>query len=210
MSQFESTQGCSRHSCLGNDRCGRKYYLMARRVVAVSANGCQCWYYSTVHQLKRLLCCFDSSICVEKNLLEQFELSRPEIERQMRITEIITDSNKGDMMSYFDWQEKQFQNIDINDKEATKTEDLLDTKPVLSTSPKELENLYVLGKDDEYKKYVNLFSADDHNSLSKKQREEERIKKRTLFSRFNQSTDFRWHGHIYGTYKQILTSVRAS
>lgn len=95
--------GMLRQDTLGFDRLGNKYWFVCRRlVIELAKGGGVAYYYSTVKQLEELSEVLDDEI-YEKELWEAMEFSRVEMERQMDITERITNSKKAaSRKSYFE------------------------------------------------------------------------------------------------------------
>lgn len=90
-----------RQDHLGFDRHGRKYWFIARRVFVENEEGTQVWYYSTVDQFEQLLTRLDSDD-MELSLCRELADLKEEIERQMDITEVLTNENKGSKRSYLE------------------------------------------------------------------------------------------------------------
>jgi nucleosome-remodeling factor subunit BPTF len=98
--QGEKNSAC-REDCLGIDRSGNKYWFMCRRLVVEKVDG-NVNYYSTVKQLEELSEVLDDEV-YEKELWESMEDIRIEMERQMDITEEITNKRKSSSKkSYFE------------------------------------------------------------------------------------------------------------
>ncbi len=96
-------QSSCRQEALGFDRCGNKYWFLGRRLV-VEMQDCSkpAKYYSTVKQLEELSEVLDDEV-YERDLWDNMEECRIEMERQMEVTEEITNSKKSaSRKSYFD------------------------------------------------------------------------------------------------------------
>jgi nucleosome-remodeling factor subunit BPTF len=82
----------TRHEALGFDRSGNKYWFICRRLFVEAQDG-TILYYSTAKQLEELLLALDPDL-FEAELCEAIEDIRPELERQMSITEKLTNEKK--------------------------------------------------------------------------------------------------------------------
>lgn len=99
-----------RHEHLGYDRHGRKFWFINRRIFVEDEENGEIWYYSSVPQFKELLSKLDEdnmerALCVE---LQDFQ---EEIERQMAITETLTNKFKSHKKSYL-----ELENQNINER----------------------------------------------------------------------------------------------
>lgn len=90
-----------RQDHLGFDRHGRKYWFIARRVFVETEEGDRVWYYSTVDQFEQLLSRLDADD-MELSLCRELADLKEEIERQMEITEALTNENKGSKRSFIE------------------------------------------------------------------------------------------------------------
>jgi nucleosome-remodeling factor subunit BPTF len=111
-------QSSCRQDALGFDRRGNKYWFLCRRMVVElnEENGGGIKYYSSVKQLEELSEVLDDEV-YESELWDNMEDQRIEIERQMEVTEQITNSKKAaSRRSYFDQE-----NGEIRDPEAMYT-----------------------------------------------------------------------------------------
>ncbi len=81
-----------RHQALGFDRAGNKYWFITRRIFVEEAGGAV-RYYTSVPQFEELMDTLDSRY-YEAELCEAIEVNRDEIERQMSITEKLTQELK--------------------------------------------------------------------------------------------------------------------
>ncbi len=82
----------TRHEALGTDRAGNKYWFLCRRLFVEGLDG-SVSYYSTAKQLQEVLIALDPEL-YEAELCEAIEDIRPEMERQMAITEKLTNDKK--------------------------------------------------------------------------------------------------------------------
>ena len=98
-----------RQDRLGVDRAGNRYWFLCRRlVVEKAAEEGGVIYYSTVKQLEELSEVLDDEK-YEKDLWESMEQYRVEMERQMDVTEGITNSKKAiSKKSYFEVVDGEF------------------------------------------------------------------------------------------------------
>lgn len=123
-----------RQSSLGCDRHGRKYWFVCRRLFVEELDGSRMWYYSSVPQLEILMSRLD------KDDMEEFLYSsimewREDIEKQMKVTEDLTNKNKGSKKSHLELLNEKIKQLsddtrnksDKNDDQ--KSDDLL-TKSV--------------------------------------------------------------------------------
>lgn len=81
-----------RHDPLGYDRHGRKYWFLVRRLIVESCSG-DVMYYSTQHQVSNVLSLLDSQL-LEKDLFITIEEQMQDIERQLSITQLLTDEKR--------------------------------------------------------------------------------------------------------------------
>ncbi len=88
----ENERGNIRNEALGTDRAGNKYWFICRRIFVEAQDGSVA-YYSTPKQLEELIYSLDAEL-YESDLCETIEDNRHEIERQMRITENLTNNKK--------------------------------------------------------------------------------------------------------------------
>lgn len=108
-----------RHEHLGYDRHGRKYWFINRRIFVEAEENGEVWYYSSVTQFKELYSKLDAD-GMERALCSEIEDFSDEIERQMAITETLTNKYKGHKKSYL---ETENQNITERiKKQKVKTE----------------------------------------------------------------------------------------
>ncbi|XP_035706567.1 nucleosome-remodeling factor subunit NURF301 isoform X3 [Folsomia candida] len=91
-SELEKAGLLIRHEKLGNDRHGRKYWFLVRRILAESEDGSSVWYYSTPLQVEELLYRLDEE-GYEAELVENIRNCKDEIVRQMEVTEQITEQS---------------------------------------------------------------------------------------------------------------------
>ncbi|XP_016975852.1 nucleosome-remodeling factor subunit NURF301 isoform X2 [Drosophila rhopaloa] len=215
-----------RHDSLGVDRHGRKYWFIARRIFIEDQADCTCWYYSTTSKLKLLLNRLDSEE-LETRLHSQLTERQCDIERQMKLTETLTNEHKHTKRSLIEIEQEATN--EIFDKEAMdeKTEDgdaKSETHSVEGTKKQEeckmvtrqksnqLSNgtlHFKLGMEQGFKNYVNQYSTNPI-ALNKPQRNEERDKRRHLSHKFSLTTasDFKWIGITMGTTENMITTLR--
>lgn len=99
-----------RHEHLGYDRHGRKFWFINRRIFVEDEENGEIWYYSSVPQFKELLSKLDDDN-MERALCVEIADFSEEIERQMAITETLTNKHKGHKKSYL-----EIENQNINDR----------------------------------------------------------------------------------------------
>lgn len=90
-----------RQENLGYDRHGRKYWFIARRLFVENEETGEIWYYSSAQQFEQLISVLDEDE-MEYALCREIEEYQEEIQRQMTITETVTNKNKGNKKSYLD------------------------------------------------------------------------------------------------------------
>lgn len=137
ISQLEKQGFLCRHEHLGYDRHGRKYWFINRRIFIEDEESGEIWYYSSVPQFKELLSKLDdnemeAALCVE---LVDFQ---EEIERQMTITETLTNKHKSHKKSYLDLENHQINERmkKVKDASESDTENAKDSKAVEQTDKK--------------------------------------------------------------------------
>ncbi|KAI1286947.1 Nucleosome-remodeling factor subunit [Halotydeus destructor] len=95
ISEFERSGFLSRQEPLGWDRHGRRYWFMIRRLwVEFDDDPSDVRYYSTKLQLQELLDSLDADE-YEGDLVKSIEEIRDDLERQMDLTEKLTNAAKG-------------------------------------------------------------------------------------------------------------------
>ncbi|XP_037722517.1 nucleosome-remodeling factor subunit NURF301 isoform X3 [Drosophila subpulchrella] len=214
-----------RHDSLGVDRHGRKYWFIARRIFIEDQTDSTCWYYSTTSKLKLLLCRLDPEE-LETRLHSQITERRDEIERQMQLTETLTNEHKHTKRSLIEIEqeatnemlEKETLDEETEDgdaksespSEGTKKQE--ETKMVTRQKSSQLSNgtlHFKLGMEQGFKNYVNQYSTNPI-ALNKPQRNEERDKRRHLSHKFSLTTasDFKWIGITMGTTENMITTLR--
>ena len=103
----DNERSMNRHEALGFDRAGNKYWFVCRRLF-VEAQGGTVSYYTSVKQLEEVLQALDEDL-FEADLCETLEYLRPEIERQMTITETLTNEKKASFRkSYLELENGEF------------------------------------------------------------------------------------------------------
>ena len=103
VSEYEKSGFLCRQEPLGWDRHSRKYWFLSRRIIIESEDGSKTWYYSSKAQVEQLLIALDSEQYesdLYKNILEIMD----DINRQMEITEKLTNAVKGSRKSYLEVQ----------------------------------------------------------------------------------------------------------
>ena len=126
---------------MGYDRHGRKYWFISRRIFVeedaveelgdVKAENRKTWYYSSPHQLDRLLSLLDRTE-YEKVLCQELVNLRPEILRQMAITVSLTNEFKGKNKSYLEVEEETAKQEAIKEEETEEIEPM-ETDQVVKT-----------------------------------------------------------------------------
>lgn len=209
-----------RQDCLGYDRHGRKFWYVCRRIFVEDQESKDIWYYSTVEQLEYLLSKLDEKE-LEAGLCREINDMKEEIVRQMKITETLTNENKGSKKSYFEVENERIaklresgesEDVDGNQNSDSSGEtdpnkslverknsnagegDLRMTRNKLS----QLSNgtlYFKLAMENGFKTYVNQYTTNPI-ALNKPQRNEERDKKRHLSHKFSLTTasEFKWTG----------------
>lgn len=86
---------------MGYDRHGRKYWFINRRIFVEAEENGEVWYYSSLTQFKDLYSKLDTD-GMEQALCSEIDDFSDEIERQMTITETLTNKFKGHKKSYLE------------------------------------------------------------------------------------------------------------
>lgn len=110
-----------RQEHLGFDRHGRKYWFVARRIFVETEDGSENWYYSSVSQFELLLSKLDDKD-MELSLCRELSDFKDEIVRQMKITEKLTEQNKGNKKSYLEIENQSIAKSS-DKKDVAETED---------------------------------------------------------------------------------------
>lgn len=118
ISSLEKQGFLCRYEHLGYDRHGRKYWFICRRIFVESEETGDVWYYSTVPQLEQLLSHLDAEE-MEASLCAEIAELREEIDRQMTITETVTNKHKGNKKSYLEVENQNIADKLKKEKEAT-------------------------------------------------------------------------------------------
>ncbi|XP_017127520.1 nucleosome-remodeling factor subunit NURF301 isoform X2 [Drosophila elegans] len=215
-----------RHDSLGVDRHGRKYWFIARRIFIEDQADCTCWYYSTISKLKLLVSRLDSEE-LETRLHSNLTERQGEIERQMKLTESLTNEHKHTKRSLIEIEQEATNELfekkemveDAEDGEAkTETHSIEgskkqeESKMVTRQKSNQLSTgtlHFKLGMEQGFKNYVNQYSTNPI-ALNKPQRNEERDKRRHLSHKFSLTTasDFKWIGITMGTTENMITTLR--
>lgn len=124
ISSLEKQGFLCRHEHLGYDRHGRKYWFINRRVYVEDEESGEVWYYSSVPQFKDLYGKLDEDN-MEQALCAEIMDFAEEIERQMAITEMLTNKFKGHKKSFLELENKGIAN---RDKQTNKTTNDSDTE----------------------------------------------------------------------------------
>ncbi|KAH8234941.1 hypothetical protein KR032_005873 [Drosophila birchii] len=215
-----------RHDSLGVDRHGRRYWFIARRIFIEDQTDCSCWYYTTTSKLKLLLNRLDPEE-LESRLHAQLMERRDEIERQMKLTETLTNEHKHTKRSLIEIEqeatneqiEKEAVDAVAEDGDAKSesqpaegTKKQEESKMVTRQKSSQLSNgtlYFKLGMEQGFKNYVNQYST-NAIALNKPQRNEERDKRRHLSHKFSLTTasDFKWVGVTMGSTENMITTLR--
>ncbi|XP_017842948.1 nucleosome-remodeling factor subunit NURF301 isoform X2 [Drosophila busckii] len=206
-----------RHDSLGVDRHGRKYWFIARRIFVEDQVDGSCWYYSSVPKLQLLLKRMDP-VELESRLYAQLIERQDEIERQMSLTESLTNENKHSKRTQLELEQEATQELlekdtpESTESAAENVKKNEDNKMVTRQKTIQLNSgtlYFKLGMEQGYKNYVNQY-ANNLIALNKPQRNEERDKRRHLSHKFSLTTasDFKWVGITMGTYDSIVTTLR--
>ncbi|XP_039149359.1 nucleosome-remodeling factor subunit NURF301 isoform X2 [Drosophila simulans] len=211
-----------RHDSLGVDRHGRKYWFIARRIFIEDQEDFTCWYYSTTSKLKLLLSRLDAEE-LETRLHSQITERRDEIERQMKLTETLTNEHKHTKRSVIEIEQEAKNELlekevldedekDVDSKSEEGTKKPEECKMVTRQKSNQLTNgtlYFKLGMEQGFKNYVNQYSTNPI-ALNKPQRNEERDKRRHLSHKFSLTTasDFKWIGITMGTTDNMITTLR--
>lgn len=91
----EKNGNLKRHEDLGTDKLGRRYWFLARRLFVVDELEEDVRYYTTLKQFDEVLETLNDNRN-DKNLIENLQEQRPEIERQMKITEDLYETTLKD------------------------------------------------------------------------------------------------------------------
>ncbi|XP_055307735.1 nucleosome-remodeling factor subunit NURF301 isoform X2 [Sitodiplosis mosellana] len=106
VSSLEKQGFLCRHEHLGYDRHGRKYWFINRRIFVEAEENGEIWYYSSVAQFKDFYSKLDAN-GMERALCSEIDDFSDEIERQMTITENLTNKFKGHKKSYLEMENQQ-------------------------------------------------------------------------------------------------------
>ncbi|XP_032291521.1 nucleosome-remodeling factor subunit NURF301 isoform X1 [Drosophila virilis] len=211
-----------RHDTLGVDRHGRKYWFIARRIFVEDQVDGTCWYYSTTAKFELLLKRLDAAE-LETRLYSQLTDRQEEIERQMKLTESLTNEHKHNKRTLLDLEQEATQELldkkpadtlaeESDDQAAENVKKVEENKMVTRQKANQLNSgtlYFKLGMEQGFKNYVNQY-ATNPIALNKPQRNEERDKRRHLSHKFSLTTasDFKWIGITMGTCDNIITTLR--
>lgn len=137
---LEKQGGLCRQETLGYDRHGRKYWFICRRIFVETLDGDKMWYYSTYKQLELLFEEFDKDD-MEAKLYKNFEAVLDHIQAQMKITEDLTQKNRGQKKSHLEIMSEKFatntkSNSSTADASQSMSEDETPTTPNKGTQDK--------------------------------------------------------------------------
>ena len=122
VSPYEKSGLLCRQEPIGWDRHGRRYWFLIRRIIVESADGKETRYYTTKLQLQQLIASLDSED-LEADLVSSIQEQRQEIERQMEITEKLTNNARQGRQSYLALvNEKLSKALDEKMKEGEESE----------------------------------------------------------------------------------------
>lgn len=165
MSSLEKQGFLCRHEHLGYDRHGRKYWFINRRIFVEDEENGEVWYYSSVPQYKELLSKLDDDN-MERALCAEIADYCEEIERQMAITETLTNKFKGHKKSYLEMENQNINermkkqkdsdekgDSDTENSKSTKNDDQCNEKK--SPDEKESANLSDKAKDSDAESNAN-------------------------------------------------------
>ena len=126
VSEYEKSGFLCRQEPLGWDRHSRKYWFLCRRIIVESEDGSKTWYYSTKAQVDELVMTLDSNQ-YEADLCKNIEEIMDDINRQMEITEKLTNSSKGSRKSYLEVENERLAKLkaerDDTKKKSEETEE---------------------------------------------------------------------------------------
>lgn len=106
VSSLEKQGFLCRHEHLGYDRHGRKFWFINRRIFVEDEESGEIWYYSSVQQFHELLSKLDEDN-MERPLCAEIADFTEEIERQMTITETLTNKFKGHKKTYLETENER-------------------------------------------------------------------------------------------------------
>lgn len=112
---------------MGYDRHGRKFWFINRRIFVEDEENGEIWYYSTMTQFKDLLSKLDENN-MERILCAEIADYSEEIERQMTITESLTNKFKGHKKSYLEIANQNIVDRIKKQKERDEKSDESDTE----------------------------------------------------------------------------------
>ncbi|XP_054160935.1 nucleosome-remodeling factor subunit BPTF-like [Oppia nitens] len=110
VSEYEKSGFLCRQEPLGWDRHKRKYWFLCRRIIVESEDGTIKWYYSSKVQLEEMLRLLDSNQ-YEADLCKNIEEIIEDINKQMDITEKLTNSSKLSRKSYLEVENERLTKI---------------------------------------------------------------------------------------------------
>ena len=110
ISSIEKDRLLCRQEPLGWDRQGRRYWFLCRRIIVETEDGNTCWYYTTKNQLQLLFQTLDDEE-YEADLVKAISEQRAEIERQMDLTERLTNQAKAGKKTYLEKENDRISKI---------------------------------------------------------------------------------------------------
>lgn len=113
----------------GFDRHGRKYWFVCRRLFVETENGSNLWYYTTLKQLHYVMSQMDSED-YEYELHKAINDNQDLIQRQMELTEKITNQLRGNKKSYLETENQKLAKLigTASRKSSTEKSDGTDTE----------------------------------------------------------------------------------
>ncbi|CRK99537.1 CLUMA_CG012856, isoform A [Clunio marinus] len=231
ISNQEKQGTLCRHEHFGFDRHARKYWFVCRRLFIETEDGSEVWYFTTMKQFENVIKKLDSNF-FEKQLCKIMEEYKEEIVRQMKLTETLTDSLKGNKKSYLEVEHEKLgkdvsseaetengsteMNGNNNNNNGEDVEQELESIEMIKNNQTHLTRsrtnqlysgtfFFKLGMENSHKEYCNQFTTNPL-ALNKPQKNEERDKKRHLSHKFSltQASEFKWGGLLNGTHSSLI------
>lgn len=144
-----------RNEFLGYDRHCRKFWYVDRRIIIEYEQSSEIWYYSSVQQFRDLIETSDGNL--ERELLSNIVQFQSNIEKQMAITESLTEEFKGTQNSYFEIEKTKKANK--NPFQATNH----------VTKSKQKEHFYKLGEESHrIKTYIDPYTVNVYKPIGNK------------------------------------------
>jgi nucleosome-remodeling factor subunit BPTF len=229
ISQKEKQGLLCRQEHFGFDRHARKYWFVCRRLFIETEDGSETWYYSTEYQIENVLSKLDADD-LEKQLCKELLDFKDEILKQMQLTELLTNENKGNKKSYFEVEKERFTKEKSEEKMGNETIesennseqtnfnieqniesieiDKNDQTHLTRSRSNQISNgtfYFKLGMENSHKEYINQYTTNTL-ALNKPQKNEERDKKRHLSHKFSltEASNFKWGGLLNGTEHSLI------